>query len=67
MDKEVVKLIEFQVKEGISEKTLCAKIGITSRTLLNIKKGKPTHEYTRQQIIKFIENGVQRESGSEKA
>jgi len=64
MEKEVIKLIEFQVKEGISEKALCEQIGITSRTLRNIKNGKHTHEYTRQQINKFIKNGIQGNSSS---
>jgi len=64
MDKQLIKLIEYQVRKGISEKAICEQIGITPATLINMKKGRNTHEYTRQQINKFIKNGIQGNSSS---
>lgn len=56
MDENIQKLIEYQVKEDITENELCQSVGITRMTFYNLKHGKNTHEYTKDQIKKFIVN-----------
>lgn len=57
MEEKIKKLLKHQITNEISETEMCDDIGITRRTLNNLKKGdmRP-HVNTIERIDAFIEN-----------
>jgi DNA-binding XRE family transcriptional regulator len=57
MDSRVKKLVEHQVKNEISEDTMCSEIGIVRKTYYNLKKEvtRP-HESTMELVDKYLKN-----------
>jgi len=56
MDKKIIELIEYQIVNEISETEMCEKIGITRRTLNNLKEQKvKPHDATIKKIEKYLD------------
>lgn len=54
MEIEIKKILTHQIVTGQTEDQMCDEIGITSRTLRNIKVGKFGSKTTENKIKEFI-------------
>jgi len=55
MINEAEKIIKYQIQTDQTETAVCSEVGITSRTLYNIRRGNAPSNRTLLKLEKFIE------------